>query len=382
MLGGGGIKAAAKRTAFGDVSNVINGPRPSKDDSNLPSRPSSPGASKAIHAFQEKKSAALLRPAQRPLSVSSLKGLLTGSSCNNNVDTTAKTANGEPATSLQSANTRKVLTKRNTTIFKDSALRTVEEVIPSIPQQSDTAVQSKEAPLKPVPVLEPSTTQNLDTKDPSQCSEHLPSDNSHTNLTEAIHAITTLSSEAEDADGVRSDGIYIDEKGNVRVYQEPIPSTRESQHPLDTRSVPTVVPTINNREAHQPRPSKTSAPVQVHPPVLPNHIQPLPPSDPEEYWDDDEEDNDDEEGYVTARSYRSKGDNTTGGATTILFPQINPRVKREIAAAKLLVEATRTADEIEDEVYDTTMVAEYGDEIFDYMKGLEVGPHHPSRTQS
>jgi hypothetical protein len=43
-----------------------------------------------------------------------------------------------------------------------------------------------------------------------------------------------------------------------------------------------------------------------------------------------------------------------------------------LAAAKEIVEATRTAEEIEDECYDTSMVAEYGDEIFDYMKQLEV----------
>jgi len=44
----------------------------------------------------------------------------------------------------------------------------------------------------------------------------------------------------------------------------------------------------------------------------------------------------------------------------------------ELANAKAFVEATRTPEDVEDEEYDTSMVAEYGDEIFAYMKDLEV----------
>ena len=55
-----------------------------------------------------------------------------------------------------------------------------------------------------------------------------------------------------------------------------------------------------------------------------------------------------------------------------MFPKVNKEVKKELAAAKALVESTRTPDETEDEAWDTTMVAEYGDEIFQYMKELEV----------
>jgi hypothetical protein len=95
-------------------------------------------------------------------------------------------------------------------------------------------------------------------------------------------------------------------------------------------------------------------------------------SEPEEYWEDEEEEIYDEQGYTTAHSYRSRGDNTTGGATTVLFPKVTKKVEREIAAAKELVERSRTQDEIDDEQWDTSMVAEYGDEIFAYMRELEV----------
>lgn len=96
-------------------------------------------------------------------------------------------------------------------------------------------------------------------------------------------------------------------------------------------------------------------------------------SEPEEYWEEeDEEETYDEQGYTTAHSTRSRGDNTTGGATTILLPRFTNTIKQELELAREIVENSRTAEEIEDEAWDTSMVAEYGDEIFGYMRELEV----------
>ena len=36
------------------------------------------------------------------------------------------------------------------------------------------------------------------------------------------------------------------------------------------------------------------------------------------------------------------------------------------------MEAAKAANDVDDETWDTTMVAEYGDEIFQYMRDLEV----------
>jgi hypothetical protein len=108
---------------------------------------------------------------------------------------------------------------------------------------------------------------------------------------------------------------------------------------------------------------KTQDPVHDHLPA---------PSEPEEYWDDEEDENEDEDGYNTATAYRSRGDNTTGGTTTVLFPKFTQKVKRELALAKQIVEATRTVEDIEDEFWDTSMVADYSDDIFEYMKEQEV----------
>ncbi|KAL8977964.1 MAG: hypothetical protein Q9205_006341, partial [Flavoplaca limonia] len=96
-----------------------------------------------------------------------------------------------------------------------------------------------------------------------------------------------------------------------------------------------------------------------------------PASEPEEYWDE-EEGNYEEEEYVTARSFKSRGENTTNGATTVLFPKVNQKIKKEFAAAKQFIASTRTAEEIDDETWDTSMVAEYGEEIFGYMRDLEI----------
>lgn len=94
--------------------------------------------------------------------------------------------------------------------------------------------------------------------------------------------------------------------------------------------------------------------------------------DQEEYWDEEEdEEYYDADGYTTARSLRSRGDNTTGGVTLVLAPRITAKTQRELEAARIFVEANRSAEDVEDEQWDTSMVAEYGDEIFEYMHALE-----------
>lgn len=96
-------------------------------------------------------------------------------------------------------------------------------------------------------------------------------------------------------------------------------------------------------------------------------------SEPTEYWDEEEdEDYDDQDpAYTTAHSFRSR-DMTSGNVTTVLAPRQTARVQRELDDAKALVAHTMTEEEIEEEAWDVSMVAEYGDEIFDYLRELEV----------
>jgi len=100
-------------------------------------------------------------------------------------------------------------------------------------------------------------------------------------------------------------------------------------------------------------------------------------SEPEEYWDEDEEQEMyDEQGYTTAHSYRSHGDNTTQGVTSLVAPKVTVGIEKELEMAKAIVLQSLSEEEIEEEAWDVSMVAEYGDEIFEYMRQLEVCAIH------
>jgi hypothetical protein len=92
---------------------------------------------------------------------------------------------------------------------------------------------------------------------------------------------------------------------------------------------------------------------------------------PSSYEVDDVEDALDSDGYTTARSWGLSGD-LTNGHTTVFNPRCTEKVQAELDAAAAHVLATRSVDDIEEEYWDTSMVAEYGDEIFSYMHELEV----------
>jgi G2/mitotic-specific cyclin 3/4 len=94
----------------------------------------------------------------------------------------------------------------------------------------------------------------------------------------------------------------------------------------------------------------------------------------DEEYDEEDEDDMSESGITLARE--GVTDNTTGGATVVLCPKYSAKVLKEIDEARLFVESNRTAEDIEDDQWDTSMVAEYGDEIFEYMRTLEVSRVH------
>jgi hypothetical protein len=100
-------------------------------------------------------------------------------------------------------------------------------------------------------------------------------------------------------------------------------------------------------------------------------------SEPEEYWDEEEDQEQelelyDEQEYTTAHSFRSHGDNTTSGPTILMAPPVTTAVQEELDMAKEHVLLHQTEEEVEEEAWDVSMVAEYGDEIFAYMRELEV----------
>ncbi|KAL2266269.1 hypothetical protein VTJ83DRAFT_5621 [Remersonia thermophila] len=102
--------------------------------------------------------------------------------------------------------------------------------------------------------------------------------------------------------------------------------------------------------------------------------QPEPPAQfEEELWDEEEEqDLYEEQEYTTAHSIRSHGDNTTSSQTALFAPAVTADVRMELEMAKAYVEQHQSIEEVEEEAWDVSMVAEYGDEIFSYMRELEM----------
>ncbi|KIW21055.1 hypothetical protein PV08_01634 [Exophiala spinifera] len=367
-----GLAAGAKRKVFGDVSNTATGVKPSKDDLALQNKPI---LQPTIKPLYERKSTSLLRPAQRPLSVSGLKTFFSTAG-NNAASDNAVTVPAEGSgLHSQAPGGKKTLTKRHTTIFKDNRLVTVQET-ESISVQSNTpddAAQGKDAveitrlDRQPLPLPLPSTSQTVvePVKEVSEPRSEI-----------SLPGIDEVSLEPAVSRAVNNDS-YVREA--VTTISELAGLPVNSQHELHTTS--TVLPPLSlntsaqastKSESQQIAVAKLVNPVDAAPPLPSHNNYLIGTTEQEEYWEEEDEENYEEEGYVTARSFRSRGDNTTGGATAVLFPQVNQRIRKELAQAKQLVEATRSPEELEDESFDTSMVAEYGDEIFDYMKSLEL----------
>ena len=371
MVHAAGMKAAAKRTAFGDVSNIANTLRPSKDDSVLPGKAGYDITEKSVILQEQKKPTALLRPAQRPLNVSGLKSTLSHvATSNNTVASRQPLVETQPATL---ANTRKALTKRNTAIHKDSAPIPVEQPandpVKTLPPVSSLAPVHRELIPPPQGIQLDVSTKPQSALPPTQNSFD---PTSYDTSREAVKPSNPTATSDEIAP-LRSGGVCIDDNGELVVcnYTDETDQV-EDQAPIPVDAV--ALPAVANKALEHVNANVTREilPQRQEVEVSAKHSLPL-LSEPEEYWDDEEEvENYDEEGYTTARSFKSRGDNTTGGATTVLFPKVNQKVKREIAAAKDLVEGTRTDEDIEDETWDTSMVTEYGEEIFEYMRELEV----------
>jgi G2/mitotic-specific cyclin 3/4 len=370
LIHAGGLKAAAKRTAFGDVSNTSNWVRPSKDDSSIGAKAGYPGFEKPVALQQDKKNAALLRPAQRPLSVTGLKNIL------NNVTNTSSQAvvkqprveNHEPVhSSAQVANIRKTLTKRSTAVFKDLSNAQPSKTHSDLLKPSSMVISA--APVE-LPVLgregkgdEDHEPQHRPRRTKSKSRLEVEDSTSASNLPES----------SDEAGAIRSDGIYIDNNGEIQVYQYHTEDDQETGPPIIPRKIE-IHPTETKLLHHNIHPAQVVETDEEPPrPELSHKHRLTSVSEPEEYWDEEEEEElYEEDGYVTARSYKSRGENTMSGATTILFPKMNQKAKRELAAAKELIERAKISEEFNDESWDTTMVAEYGEEIFQYMRDLEV----------
>ncbi|KAK2774182.1 hypothetical protein FQN52_004412 [Onygenales sp. PD_12] len=352
LAGPGGVKNAVKRTAFGDLSNTVNNTtRATKDDASL--------AAKGVVITE--KPAALSRPAQRPLAAAAgVRAALTNvhTSNTNVIDAGSK----QSALDKLPANPRKALVKRSNTVYKDTSLPSVVESEP-IGGQSHQATSAN----NPETVNHAAEASAASVNKISATVNAKPMNLIPTNDSVKTHLNSAISISSDEPAALRSDGAYIEENGEVKRYNENGDKMHERSRHSSKQKVSITKETVAVKTV-EAGVASTENPAQARVRYDQVHL----PSEPEEYWDEEDEDNYEEDGYVTARSQRSRGDNTTGGATVLLLPKVTQKVKRELAIAKQVVEATRTPEEIESECWDTSMVAEYGDEIFQYMRDLEL----------
>lgn len=349
----GGLKAAAKRTVFADVSNTVRQPM-IKDDMQVPSKGKQLEVLKDIAIVPAKdfiKPAALLRPAQRPLANNSGKS--------NAYDGTNSVASAVPRhvasdANLATTNIRKVLSKKATTIFKETHSDPIAEVSTSAP--APTLARQPSAP---------STKSN-------HISEQAPVASELESKVEPKADAPALFKVRRSTFRPPLDAVFPIEPKEQFIEEEVTTAEPETKYPgiqLEVQEKYEYLDALEEqaRVIEQERNEELAK------------VQALTRLEQEEYWDEEEEEEYfDADGYTTARSLRSRGDNTTGGVTLVLAPRVTAKSQRELEAAKLYVEAHKSPEDIEDEQWDTSMVAEYGEEIFEYMHSLEVsitGPY-------
>jgi len=341
MLGAGGLKMGAKRTAFGDVSNTAKNVNIARDDLETVGKNNNYEVVEKPLAPQEK-SAAFLRPAQRPLA--GLKGFLANNSLVSTTSATSLPAKASITEVQQPLMKSRTLSKRTTTVYKDSNA-------PELNQPSQPTGQSTigtNAPLAPV-------HQSLGPRQ-HKSQPQLKVDQAPLRRTQSKTIKTSIEVSQEKQVITVSEDQEVPEQPSNQVEECKQKTTEDIRR--ENQQAEELAIQMRDEIDRQER--------QL--PALPPLV-----SEQEEYWEEEEDEElYDEQGYTTAHSYRSRGENTTGGATTVLFPKVTNKVKKELAIAKDIVENSRTVEEIEDEAWDTSMVAEYGDEIFQYMRELEV----------
>jgi G2/mitotic-specific cyclin 3/4 len=372
----GGLKVTAKRAAFGDVSNAFKNVQIASESSY-----------KGISITKGEKptlskEAPLLRPAQRPLPNPTLKTSVSTNflptSLGRNVASVVEKFTQQPA--------RKTITRRSTTVFRDeNASRDGSKDLPSLGRkdthnQHDGGVGLK-VQLEPEECL-------IAPKAPvhqSLAPRHAKLSNTSFPPVEVIppikNSVRVFEDEVLDAASIPlpvysdqdrfDDHIYED----AEEFAEALTDVEDEEYheTSGVRLVDEVDEEALRQHLHED--------LRVQEEIMARAIQQsvsvkddiLPASEPEEHWDEEDAEYEEDDGYVTARSVRSRGDNTTGALTTVLFPKVTLKVKKELAVAKEVTEATRTAEDIEDEQWDTSMVSEYNEEIFELYKQLEVG---------
>ncbi|KAK8034484.1 hypothetical protein PG993_009479 [Apiospora rasikravindrae] len=371
----GSLQTAAKRTAFADRSNTVRAILPDEPKLVAKSRAAAlsvssatsvAAASAAIATSQENqvrtrgpknnaKDAAFARPAQRPSSKSGLS-VLPSTGGDHYIMSSKQPTSQLPAQAPARAAASKLAT---TSVYHDSFPR---------PATSGGEVKSSNLEaLKdlviPSPEPDNSSALHLETV-PRQPRHH----QSQPALKTAQQTSNRTWVSYPEEDNV-SETPYLD-----AVEELPQEDHQSHKYQDEKPKEGALVPVSSALEAAgSSRPSVGSVEVDA------NY---LPAPEVIEISDEEEEEFYDDQGFTTAHSFRNDPTRTsTGFEMTVMFPpKLGKKGQTELEQAKEVVESKRTIEEIEEDQWDISMVAEYGDEIFEYMREMEIkllpNPHY------
>ncbi|KAL7925324.1 cyclin-like protein [Trichoderma austrokoningii] len=378
-----GFKGPAKRAAFGDVTNMSKGLGGRGEDVKVTKKPLGVSSSHVAASLLNKENVvrpgkdSFSRPAQRPVAMA-----------NNKPKAMMTESLAEP---LQKKPTG---TSTTTTLAAAATATTVQQSVykfdvDTIPQQQ-LSTKSSAVTLKKTPsqaASDPHAPQPRHHKSQPQLKPELPTlrrtqskvekadrtsgnNNNHNNRDSlAPIEIEPLVMPALIEDFLTGHDSYLD----VLSFPSEESSSADVNHDKDYVDA---LSTLSNISEEEP----AIGVVQTYKEGLT-----LTFSEADEYWDEDEDEDDDgyddnlDQGYTTAHSTRSR-DMTLANATTMLAPRVSSRVQRELEEARIEVEHTITREEVDEELWDVSMVAEYGEEIFEYLRELEIkmlpNPHY------
>ncbi|RKF63304.1 G2/mitotic-specific cyclin S13-6 [Erysiphe neolycopersici] len=323
-LGVGGLKATAKRTVFGDVSNTAKNLSNSNDDFRR-----THGDFKG-NELKEKPST--LKPVKKHFAVAATKISKSNSKLSSEINDHVSIS--KAALPHSHVPLRRTSSMRNTSVYKD------------LDTKNKNCAHNQSYRFD--------STQSTA---PSQYGSR-----SHQKESQACSALIQS--------GYDQNSLYV---------PDPSKKNPDSRDTVEEHYVKQVVP--SNEVFHTARKKQSEETIcvemnqidsdgdlvqdQVDLPCLPSLMS-------ESESEDEEEESYYDQGHLTVNSYRSCGDNTTNGVTTTLYPKVTNKVKQELESAKKFTEEARTIEDIGDEIWDTSMVAEYSDEIFAYMRELEI----------
>lgn len=319
---------AGNKKVLGEVNTNLKLAQSAKDDSVL--------GKKAVNVNLVKPSAPLARPASRPSTAKSFSTL----SVPNTLP--LKEQIPLPAVPLQEP-ARKLVVKKSTKVLKD--VETVQAAVPAGQSVLTSEARANEPALEAVPI--PASVESVLVE--TAQSQDVPVRN---NVDIAIlpSQTTTTSAQSHIPSNFQSEKEYI-------LHLE----TQASQ--LATR--------LSEVEAERVVQSQAESTFNA---LQQQSLQPYAmraPASAQQYYDQEHElDFYEEDDYTTACSIGLRG-GSIGGLTTILVPPHTEESCDEIRAGKMYIEDSRPVEEIDDEAWDTSMVAEYSEEIFRYMRTLE-----------